>query len=640
MATVAAACGAVIAVVLGGATTAPAFADPLADADAPRLVSISRSVDELSASGGPVAVEIRVSDGGSGVDGSFDMWFSQGPRSTDHVSAVLSTGDLHDGLWSATVVLPADGPGVWSLQVGPITDAAGNAHVESASIDGQAVRVGFPRPPSTVHAAATGVGHELRLTWPAADDGGRPITRYTVLNSRGDVVASTDAQYRSAVIDLDWNRDRVGDGTYRVGSTNATGWSGPSPASARTPTPAAPSGPVRAVRVLREDRSALVTWMEPEDAFTAAATSVVATAQPGGSSCRSAARQCTIPDLDPDEYYTFSAVSLNAVGTSSPAGPSNPLTEIMPLYDPAPPFDVQTYRKPSAPSDPKAGFSADGSTVGLTWGASSVALNETVRYTVTSTPSAGTCRTTETSCSFPGLTPGTTYTFTIAPWTSRAGPGTARDIRVTPYGVPGAPQGVSVTPYGVPGPPQRLTVSTKGSKVSISWSPSAANGAEIRGYSLTLRSQAGEVRTVDLPAEARSFTSTDLRPAVGWTGSLTAMNRAGPSAASTTARFTLFDPKVRPARAAKPLASHVGARSLRVRWAAVSPRTGAAIDRYQLVVRRGSVVVSRRTLSTGDRSVTVRTLRPSTAYRLEVRAHSAAGWGEVSKPMTVRTDRR
>jgi hypothetical protein len=115
-------------------------------------------------------------------------------------------------------------------------------------------------------------------------------------------------------------------GTVTVQVTNAYGASTTLPSgdlyTYKATVPAKPGAP----SATPGNRSANVTWTAPTTGGSPI-TKYTVTSDPGRKTCTtSGALTCTVDGLAPGKSYTFTVVAKNAVGSSAPSTPSNPVT--------------------------------------------------------------------------------------------------------------------------------------------------------------------------------------------------------------------------------------------------------------------------------------------------------------------------
>jgi hypothetical protein len=179
---------------------------------------------------------------------------------------------------------------------------------------------GAPGAPTAV--IATGGDAQAILTWaPPANDGGRPITGYTVTVLPGGATIST-AVPTATVTDLANGSSY----TFTVTATNSIG-TGP----ASTPTspiiPARiPDAPTNASAV-PGDTLATVAWTAPASDGGSPVTSYIVTATPGGASVTATgATSATVTGLANGTAYTFTVRATNAAGTGPASDASSAVT--------------------------------------------------------------------------------------------------------------------------------------------------------------------------------------------------------------------------------------------------------------------------------------------------------------------------
>ena len=261
-------------------------------------------------------------------------------------------------------------------------------------------------PPS----APTGVrvtvaSHSATITWlKPASSGGATIIGYTVIATPGGQSCSTDsADILTCTITGLTNGTAY---TFEVQARNRAGSSPPA-----TPPPSdggstgivvgTPPDPVKVedpVIVIVPDPGGGPGTTEVTLRWLAAASDPAlpvigyrATAEPGGASCSTdGALFCTIVGLDPAVHYSFTIVAINGVGSSPVTVPGRP-TQVL-------------------------ANSAGGSRVTVAWTAPETTGGTPIlTYRVVADPGGSACLVSAPtrSCTFTGLTPGSTYTFTV-----------------------------------------------------------------------------------------------------------------------------------------------------------------------------------------------------------------------------------
>jgi hypothetical protein len=252
----------------------------------------------------------------------------------------------------------------------------GPTSVPSAAVTPLAV----PGAPTNVVAAPAPGSATVSWTAPT-NDGGSPITGYTVTSSPGGVVVSTSGSTSAMVTGLD-NGTAY---TFTVVATNAVGIGAASiPSAAQMP--ATVPVAVTAVTAVAGDGSAVVGWTPPATNGGSPVTTYAVTVSPGGSVVTSTASTATVTGLTNGSTYTFTVVASNAIG----AGPvSAPSAAIVPASRPQPPTGLQalpgngqaviTWAAPvSDPQAPVTGYQIIATTSGMTWTVAAPATATTV----------------------------------------------------------------------------------------------------------------------------------------------------------------------------------------------------------------------------------------------------------------------
>lgn len=183
------------------------------------------------------------------------------------------------------------------------------------------------------------------------------------------------------------------------------------------------------------------------------------------------------------------------------------------------------------------------------------------------------------------------------------------------------------TPPGAPG----CTVDDEGG-VSVSWSTAASNGSTVTRYDVRSQVVGGATAGWTSTGTNRQRLFTNLSLGTAHRFSVRAANGAGDGNAS--AWSASCTPRAVPAIAADLQATVVGPDIL-VSWTPPDPR-GAAIAEYDLVWEEVPGGGS-GSISTPSHSWTFQPPNPSGAYRFQVAARNAAGWGAPSSWTTPLT---
>ncbi|MHB1960972.1 MAG: beta strand repeat-containing protein [Acidimicrobiales bacterium] len=407
-----------------------------------------------------------------------------------------------DGLTPSAGSCPAQttSPLTASLQYGP------PPVLTSTTISGSATAPGAP----TIGTATAGNG-QATVTWTApSNDGGSPITGYTVTSSPGAITATASGSATSATVTGLTNGTSY---TFTVTATNAVG-TGPASAASNAVTPTAASGVPGAPTIGTATAGvgqATVTWTAPSNDGGSPITGYTVTSSPGAitATASGSATSATVTGLTNGTSYTFTVTATNAVGTGPASAASNAVTP------------TAASGVPGAPTIGTATAGVGQATV--TWTAPSNDGGSPITgYTVTSSPGAitATASGSATSATVTGLTNGTSYTFTVTATNAvGTGPASAASNAVTPTAA-----------SGVPGAPTIGTATAGVGQATVTWTaPSNDGGSPITGYTVT--SSPGAI-TATASGSATSATVSGLTNGTSYTFTVTATNAVGTGPAS------------------------------------------------------------------------------------------------------------
>ncbi|MGA1362385.1 MAG: S8 family serine peptidase [Ilumatobacteraceae bacterium] len=183
--------------------------------------------------------------------------------------------------------------------------------------------------------------------------------------------------------------------------------------------PSAPCAPTN-VAVTQASGQSTVSWDEVPSANGSDITGYQVSTTPASTGCTTNAStfSCTLTGLTDGVSYSVSVKAVNGIGPGTaaaksliagPTGTVTPTTEVPTTT--AAPTTTTTVPDPVAPTSAST-TTTSSSSITVSWPATAQA--GTVTYVVTISPSGATCTTTETSCTFAGVTAGTNYTFLIS----------------------------------------------------------------------------------------------------------------------------------------------------------------------------------------------------------------------------------
>ncbi|RAY12615.1 hypothetical protein DPM19_23745 [Actinomadura craniellae] len=368
-------------------------------------------------------------------------------------------------------------------------------------------------------------------------------------------------------------------------------------------TPGPPGAPT-SVTAAGGDRSATVQWQRPASDGGAAITGYTVTASPGGARVTTdgSTLEATFTGLSNGTAYTFTVTATNVAGTSAPSAASAPVT-------PAP-----GNVRPGAPTDVTA--TPGDATATVRWQKPADGSSPITSYTVTASPGGAsvTVNAPALQAQVPGLTNGTSYTFTVVATSTVGGSD------------PSQPS-AAVVPGRVPGAPTNVIASAADRSASITWTAPADTGTSpITKYTVTEVTSGDSVTTAGETWAA--FTGLDN--GTQYSFRVKATNATGESAWSTVSNTVTPQESPVPGR---PFITDTVADDGEVELAWAPPDTGArAVTRYRITVQPGN-----RTVDTPPetRTATIDGLDNGTEYTFTIVASNANGAGPASLPAKV-----
>lgn len=248
----------------------------------------------------------------------------------------------------------------------------------------------------TTNVASAGSG-EVIVSWLAPlDDGGAPITQYTVTSSPDSITAQVDGDTLSTTVSGLTNGTSY---TFTVIATNNIGNSPASSASAATIPYTVPGVPT-VVSATSTNAAAILSWSAPASNGGNAITTYTLTSSPASTIITTASTTATVTGLINGTSYTFTVCANNARGASTSVN----FTAVTPA--------------PIAPTAPRnITTSIVGTTATVSWIAPVSNGGATITgYTVKSYPTVGspvTVNGTTLTANVTGLIAGVEYTFSV-----------------------------------------------------------------------------------------------------------------------------------------------------------------------------------------------------------------------------------
>ena len=222
---------------------------------------------------------------------------------------------------------------------------------------------------------------------------------------------------------------------------------------------------------------------------------------------------------------------------------------------------------------------------------------------------------------------------------------TATDIEVagrdnnTGYGLLDAYELISGQDHRSPGQlypplvPDLGTVTAGNAALTASWgAPAADGGSVVTGYLVRVHRGSTLLRTVALPATARTTTVTGLINGAGHAVSVAARNLIGIGAFSAISDVVT---PLGPPTMLRTVTAVPGDRSIAVRWSAPASDGGSAITGQTLTLTAGGVVVQSLSLPAGATSQTLPGLANGTAYTVGLTATNALGTSPVVRVLAT-----
>ncbi len=319
---------ALICLLVARAGTSPASARE-ADTSPPAVSEFDFTPKTVDVSTGEkqITVSVRLTDA-TGAEAPLLVVDSDSTTQTAGFGPMVRTsGDAKDGVYSRTVTMPTTAaPGSWTVRLYPASDSLGNT--DSTFRDHPTkltVTNGTAAPAAPSNVTATKGDKSAVVSWTApTNNGGSPITGYTITSTPGGITKTVDGSTTTGTITGLTNGTSY---TFTVAATNATGTS-PASAPSNVVTPSAPAepepepepvtapaAPTDATAKVKK-RNVVLAWSAPEagDAptgYRVASNKGYEKTLPAGTT------KLVVRKLKPGKY-TFFIASENEAGISDP----------------------------------------------------------------------------------------------------------------------------------------------------------------------------------------------------------------------------------------------------------------------------------------------------------------------------------
>ncbi|XP_035269163.1 LOW QUALITY PROTEIN: receptor-type tyrosine-protein phosphatase S-like [Anguilla anguilla] len=226
-----------------------------------------------------------------------------------------------------------------------------------------------------------------------------------------------------------------------------------------------------------------------------------------------------------------------------------------------------------------------------------------------------------------GLQPDTTYSITVAAYTTK-GDGARSKPKLV------------VTKGAVPGPPLLLVRQETDSFAVVQWQPPEVvpPGLAVEGYRLQLgRKGATPPATLEFAAGERGYTVADVRRGATYLFRLAAKTRAG-LGEEAVRELTVPEEAPRGYPRISEGSWNVTCCSARLSWRAPLPaEQSGPITGYTVAYGEAAAAPRELALPAGELGCTLGGLLPDSLYAVKVRAHTSVGPGPYSPPVQIRT---
>ncbi len=387
-------------------------------------------------------------------DGSATVTFSAPTNNGGSFISLYTITSAPGGIVATGSTSPITVTGLVDGQSYTFTMIANNEVKNSVNSDvsSPVVPVGPPSPP-TITITQAGDAQVTVAFSVSTNNGGLPITQYTITSSPSGITASGSS---SPIVVTGLTNGTPY--TFTATAANAAGTSDPSAPSNSPVTPLGVPLAPSINSVTPGNGQVSIDFNEPSGDGGSNITQYTVTGIPGGIIAVGNSSPLVVTGLTNGQAYTFTIYAVNAQG----AGPASPSSNaVTPIGPPGAPT-ITTVT--AADGQATVSFQASTNTGGL----------PVLEYTVTSIPGGLTATGASSPVTVNGLTDGQSYTFTVQAQNA-AGTGPAS-----------APSVNGVVPLGPPAPPNITNVLSGDGSVTVTFSaPTNNGGSSISFYTVT-----------------------------------------------------------------------------------------------------------------------------------------------------------
>jgi large repetitive protein len=376
------------------------------------------------------------------------------------------------------------------------------------------------------------------------------------------------------------------------------------PASVTTPPPGAPSG----LTVTGATATTVsLSWTAPSGTvggyYVYENGSGVAL---GSSSVTITGTTATVTGLSPSASYTFTVAGYNAAGTGAQSSSVSATTATTP---------------PGTPT----GLTVTGTTsttVSLSWTAPSGTVTGYYVYENGSGTALGSSNVTisGTTATVTGLSPSTSYTFTVAAYNAGGSSAQTPSVSTTTPALP------------LPAAPTGLTVTgTAQTTVSLSWT---APSGTVGGYYVYENGSSTALGSSNVTISGTTATVTGLTASTSYTFTVAAWNSTGTGAqSSSVSATTAASPPPVPGAPTALTATGTTSTTVSLSWTAPS----GSVTGYYVYENGSSTALGSSNVTITGTTATVTGLTASTSYTFTVAAYNTGGTGAQSSSVSATT---